>query len=85
MIEVDEVRELSDTCPWNRPPGSEAQSDRRELPAAEPDGGVAGDTLLGGWNARPGTALRASVAEAAIDAERERMDPMIERHRLCDR
>lgn len=85
MIEVDEVRELSDACPWNRPPGSEAQSDRRELPAAEPDVGMTGYTLLSGWNARPGTALGASVAEAAIDAERERMDPVIERHRLCDR
>lgn len=84
MIEVDEVRELSDACPWNRPPGRETQPDRRERSAAEPDTAVTRDALLGRWNARPSAALGASVAEAAIDAKRERVNPVIERHRLCD-
>ncbi|MGI8548606.1 MAG: hypothetical protein ACR2M1_14980 [Gemmatimonadaceae bacterium] len=84
MIEVDEVRELRDACPWNGPPGREARSDGRELPAREPDTGVARYTLPSRWNTRPGAALDAGVTEAAIDAERERMNPVIERNRLCD-
>lgn len=85
MIEIDEIRKLRHASPWNRSPRGDAVPNRCHRRARHPERRVTADALLRRWQSSERAAVGPRVAVTTIDAERTRMQSMIEWNRLRDR
>ena len=82
VIEVDEIREVVDTIPAERPVLTQARPDRFQHVAVSPDLLVAIHTHGRRWNSGEGADLNRVVAVPAVDTEAPNMMLMAERNRL---
>ena len=85
MIEIDEIRHLVDTLPWNRLTGFHALSHGRERLTRQPLVAVAVDTLLSSWDSRVGCALGSCMTIEAVYPETVNMHAVIEWYGLCNK
>ena len=85
VIEIDEARQVVDSCPLERLPGTETFPHRLQNRTLGPDLRVAIHADLGGWNAGERGLFHRSVAVTAIDAVITDVMLMAELHRLAAR
>ena len=84
VIEVDEIREVVDTCPFHGGLGAPAFADRLKHGCVGPDFRVAGHAGLGGWNAGEAGIFHGRMAIATIKTKAFDMVFMTERDGLID-